>query len=173
MTRISSKMTFFHKRIFPLIWFGALAVFVVAVVVGMSKGGLHDKHGNPIPAFIAFLMPFVMFAVGLVVMNRLIFPLADEVYDSVDFLVIRKGDIEEKIAFANIRNVSYQNMINPPRVTLSLREDTRLGREISFIPTLRFGEPFRGKNPVVEALIDRKLQPRKIQLATSSLCVLR
>jgi hypothetical protein len=49
-------------------------------------------------------------------------------------------------------------MVNPPRVTLSLREDTRLGKEITFIPQLPrggFSFSFGRPNPVVESLVDR------------------
>jgi len=153
---LSSKMTFFYKRVFPVLWFGIILVALGVLVAG----GLHDKHGKPVPAA-AFLPPAVLLVIGGLVMKYLLFDLADEVFDGVEFLVVRKGGVEEKILFGNVRNVSFQSLINPPRVTLSLREDTRLGREIAFIPPWRFAEAFRGRNPVVESLIDRMDRARR------------
>jgi hypothetical protein len=149
MKPIHSKLTFFHKRIFPLIWFGMFGVFLVAI----AAGWINDR-GRPMPAPF-YLMPFIMLFIGFVLMRYLISPLADEVLDGGEFLLVKKGGVEERISFANVRNVSYQDLVNPPRVTLSLREDTRLGREIVFMPPQRFGGILRGKNPLVEDLIDR------------------
>ena len=37
MRKISSRYTAFHKKVFPAIWFGFLAVFAIASFVGMQK----------------------------------------------------------------------------------------------------------------------------------------
>lgn len=39
MEKISSRGTVFHKKVFPLIWFGALAGFLVVAVRGPVKEG--------------------------------------------------------------------------------------------------------------------------------------
>jgi hypothetical protein len=53
-------------------------------------------------------------------------------------------------------NVSYAGMINPPRVTITVRTATRFGREITFSPIQRlFGPLLRTTNPIVTDLIER------------------
>jgi hypothetical protein len=48
MQLMSSKMTFFYKRIFPVIWFGFLAVFfVIALIQGLAAQSI---------AFIPFIV---------------------------------------------------------------------------------------------------------------------
>ena len=62
-----------------------------------------------------------MIVVFYIVFRRLIFDLADEVTDEGDALRVRFGHEEERIPFAQIMNVSYTGMMNPPRITLMLR----------------------------------------------------
>jgi hypothetical protein len=73
--RISSRNTFFMKRIFPLLWFGLIALFVIIALTASE----HAKRGTPPAVF--FVIPVVMVIVGYLVMRRLVFDLADEVYD--------------------------------------------------------------------------------------------
>ncbi|MGZ3652501.1 MAG: hypothetical protein ACXWR1_16230 [Bdellovibrionota bacterium] len=149
MKRISSRMVFFHKKILPVIWFVILGAVTVAMVFGNRKSG-----APPAP------WPFLFFPVfGSVLffflMKKLIFTLMDEVYDEGEFLLLRNDGEEVRIPFSAMRNVSYQNLVNPPRITISLREPCRFGREISFVPPVRFGEFFYQSNPLVEDLIER------------------
>ena len=39
MQRISSRSTFFSKRVFPLIWFGFLTIFIIAPLLGKKPEG--------------------------------------------------------------------------------------------------------------------------------------
>jgi hypothetical protein len=147
MERISSRMTFFSKRFFPTIWFGFLGVFILVAFVGKnSKGNL--------PPF-ALIMPLIMGAFGYFICKKLLWDLADEVTDSGDSLIVRFGHEQEQIPLTNIINVSYSYMINPPRVTLTLRTPSRFGEEISFTPLQRFTlNPF-ARSPIVAELIRR------------------
>lgn len=142
MKKISAPMTFFYKRIFPVLWFGSIAVFValtarIAAIAPM------------------LLIPAGLSAMGVFIFRRLLFDLMDEVYDAGDALVVRNAGEEERISLTNIMNVSYQSFVNPPRITLSLRNPSRFGPEISFIPKLGFGQVLYRKNPMVEDLISR------------------
>jgi hypothetical protein len=92
-------------------------------------------------------------------MKKIIFDLADEVTDGGDFLVVRFGDTQERIALSNIMNVSYSVLINPPRVTLTLREACRFGKDVSFSPPINW-VPF-SKSPVITELIERVYVTRK------------
>ena len=86
MQRISSRMTFFTKRVFPMAWFGFLVVWVVAVV--MSRGG-----SRPIPVEI-LLIPAVMVVFGYFIMKKLVFDLVDEVWDAGSELIVRNKTVE-------------------------------------------------------------------------------
>ncbi len=145
MQRISSRSTFFSKRVFPLIWFGFLAIFIIALLLGNKPEGAISTG--------FFVMLIFMAILGYFVMKKLVFDLADEVLDEGDSLVVRFGNDQERIPLSQIMNVSYSYMSNPARVTLTLRTPGRFGKEITFSPPQRF-LPF-AKSPIVADLIDR------------------
>ena len=152
MKRISSGGTVFHKRLFPLFWFGTLA-FVV--FLGLRKAPA-EGGGWLLVAGAVF-----MAVLGAVIMKKLVWDLADEVHDLGDYLLIRKGNEEERVPLSNIMNVSAITHINPPRVTLRLVKPGKFGPEITFTPRTywRF-LPF-AKNPIVEDLIVRVDRARR------------
>ncbi len=86
-------------------------------------------------------------------MKKLIFDLVDEVWDAGDALVIRNGHDEERVALSGIINVSYSPFVNPPRVTLSLRNSSLFGDQITFCAPATF-RPFSA-SPVIDELIRR------------------
>jgi hypothetical protein len=146
MTRISSGVTFLYKRIFPIFWFGFLAVFVATAF--LSGQGIEKD-----PLFL--VIPCGMGVVGFFIMKKLVWDLVDEVYDDQDFLLVKNRGEEERVALSNIMNVSATTFVNPPRVTLKLVEPGRFGSEITFTPVKGFNlNPF-AKNPIVEDLIVR------------------
>jgi len=67
---------------------------------------------------------------------------------------VRFAAEEERIALADIINVGYTQFVNPPRITLTLRQPGRFGREVSFSPQRRFLSPFR-RSPLIAELIER------------------
>jgi hypothetical protein len=146
MRRISSRATFWYKRIFPIIWFGGLAAFTVL--------GLFINVRGYRPERLPFvILPVVMAALGYVFMKKLVFDLVDEVWDDGSALIVRNKGQDDRIALSNIINVSYSPLINPPLVTLMLRQPSVFGTEISFSAPVRF-IPF-AKSPLVEDLIRR------------------
>jgi len=145
--RISSRNTFFMKRIFPVIWFGFIAVFFVTAALDWGRG-------RSVPAA-AYLAPLLLVGVGYFIMRRFVFDLADEVFDEGDALLVRFGSEEERIPLAQIINVSYAGMTNPPRITLTLRNPGCFGKEVSFSPQQSFLSPFFRTNPMVNDLIER------------------
>lgn len=94
-------------------------------------------------------------AFGYFLFRRLLFDLMDEVYDSGDALVVRNNDQEDRIALTNITNVSYSQFVNPPRVTLSLREKCRFGDQVTFSPPTYLKFDLFAPNPMIEDLIKR------------------
>ena len=152
LRRISSRNTFFLKRVFPMIWFGGIAFFVL-VALRTGLGG----HGIDV---MVFVLPLFMAAIGVTVMKKLVWDLVDEVWDGGDYLLVRNGKEEDRIRLAEIMNVSYVTMQNPNRVTLSLRQPCRFGTEISFAAPSRFGLTF-SKHPIIDELIQRIDQARR------------
>lgn len=124
MELISSGRTFFLKKVFPVVWLGLLGVFVVS--------GLNSGVGIKDPFFL--LMPLIMIGFGIALFKVMLWDLADEVSDGGTFLLVRRGDKEERIPFDNIMNVGSSYFTNPRRITLRLRTPGKFGDEIAFIP---------------------------------------
>lgn len=146
MTQISSRMTFFYKRVFPIIWFGFLAAIMIGpAVIGMNTGQTPDP--------MVFIAPVVMMVFGFFIMKKLVFGLVDQVLDAGDALLVKNGAQQEQIPLADITNISYVQMMNPPQVTLSLRRPTAFGEKVTFCAPTRL-MPF-ATSPVIDDLIKR------------------
>lgn len=128
MQRLSSAGTLWYKRVFPLFWFGLLAVFLA--IVWLQPGG-----PGKAPPRVMLVVPLLMMGIGYVVMRKLVFDLVDEVWLEGDqVLVVQRGE-RTRIPLLQVMNVNATTMVNPPRVTLMLRQpDARLGDSVSFIP---------------------------------------
>jgi hypothetical protein len=146
MRRISSKMTYWNKRIFPIIWFG---VVTIVFAVGIAANSRSSPNALPF-----LLMPVVMLVVGYVIFKKVLFDLVDEVWDAGNALVVRNGGQEAQIPLSDIKNVGYTQFVNPPRITLSLRQPCVFGTSIAFSPPARFRFSF-SPDPIVDELIDR------------------
>lgn len=141
----SAHSTFFSKRIFPIIWFGAQIAMGITIILS------HRANAN-IP-LLMLMFPLFMALIGYVLMKKLVFDLVDEVLDGGDALLVRAGAIRERIELSNIINVSYAGMTNPRRVTLTLRHAGALGSEVTFSPRQ---QAFQwNRNAMVEELIQR------------------
>jgi len=145
MQRISSGSVALGKVVFPVIWFGILAIIFLIALFGK------DAHGNHSPVAIVF--PLFMAAIGFFILKKTMWGLADEVLDAGDSLIVRIGREQDQIPLANIINVGYQPMTQGSRVTLTLRNPGRFGNEISFNAQQKF-LPY-GQNPVITELIQR------------------
>jgi hypothetical protein len=145
--RISSRNTFFMKRVFPFIVFGGLAVMVTVMLLAAQRA----------PAFprAALLGPLALAVIFCILLKRLVFDLADEVFDLGDALVVRFGADEERIPLTEIINVSYAGLTNPRRITLTLRHPGRFGREVTFSPPQGLVGSLSLKSPLADELIER------------------
>lgn len=146
--RISSRNTFFQKRVLPPLLFGVLALGVVVPFV-LTRA---SRNAPPWPVFV---VPAAVMVIIYAVLKKLVFDLADEVVDEGDALRVRFGDEEERIPLSEIINLSYSGITNPPRITLTLRSAGRFGREVSFSPQQGFLSPLFRPNPLVSDLIER------------------
>ena len=151
MKQISAKSTFLYKKVFPLFWFGFLTLMCIAILL---------SGGRQRPPVQIIFVPVGLAIFGFFLMKKLIWDLADAVYDDGDFLLVRKGPEKERIALSDIMNVSASMMTNPPRITLRLVTPGKFGEEISFSPISGFRlNPF-AKNPIAEDLIVRVYRAR-------------
>jgi hypothetical protein len=153
MKKISGRSTFFIKRLFPVLFLGFLVFFVCT--------GLFASRVRPPLAF--FLAPLLMIPFGYVLMRKLVWDLADEVWDGGDHLVVKIGGESETVPLSNIMNVSASTLVNPPRITLRLVNAGRFGREISFSPPRNsLFNPF-ARNTVADDLIERVHRARTLR----------
>jgi hypothetical protein len=143
MQRISSKTTFYYKRVFPVMMFGFLLLFLAVPIAA-------GKNGPPLPFVLA---PAVMAVFMYFVMKKLIFDLVDEVWDAGDALIIRNRNQEDRIPLSKIMNVSYTPLMSPPRVTLALRTPSLFGDRVTFCAPIKFN-PF-SSSPLLDELIVR------------------
>ena len=146
METLSSGLTVFIKRVFPIVWLGFIVVFLG---LGWSMGAWKR---DPISFFFG---PIVMILIGLFMFRKLARDIADEVRDGGGFLFVRNGSVEERIPYTNVMNVGFSRYGSPRKLTLRLRTPGKLGDEITFIPKTSFQiNPF-ARNAVAEALIKR------------------
>jgi len=118
---------------------------VVAFPEAMRSGRLESAP--------LLFIPVLMAGLGYIMFKNFIWPLADEVWDDGDTLIVRIGNQEQRIALSEISDVSYSNYKNVPRVTIVLRQPSIFGPEIIFSPPATL-LPFAG-NSVIEELIER------------------
>jgi hypothetical protein len=97
----------------------------------------------------------VLVPIFYLMLRKLVWDLADEVWDGGDHLVVKIGIDSETVPLSNIMNVSASTLVNPPRITLRLMNPGRFGQEISFSPPRNsIFNPF-ARNPVADDLIER------------------
>jgi hypothetical protein len=145
MKRISSGWTYIHKRLIPILWYGFITLVFVIPAFAMWRSGHFD---------ITLLIGLVIMMVfGYFFFKHLLLDLVDEAWDAGDHLVFKNKGIEESVRLENIVNVSYSVLTNSPRVTITLRTPSRLGKEITFSPPISI-IPFK-KSPIVDDLIQR------------------
>ena len=99
------------------------------------------------------VMPLFMAAFGFVLFKKMVWDLADAVYDYQDYLLFRKGNIEQKVFLKDIVNINFTHMSAPERVVVQVRNEGPIGKELAFSLPHRF--KFFSKSPLVQELILR------------------
>ena len=80
MRRISSRLTWWNKKVFPVFWFGFLGLFALAWIPAVIQQQV------PAPTL---LIPIGMAAFGYVLMRWLVFSLMDEMWIDENDVVVR------------------------------------------------------------------------------------
>ena len=83
-----------------------------------------------------------------------------KLWDDGDALVVRNNGQEQRIALADITNVSYASMTSPPRVVLSLRHPTVFGDEVAFCAPVQIMT--FAASPAITDLIKRVERAREV-----------
>jgi hypothetical protein len=123
---LSFKNTALFKR---GVWLSAAALLAFVVAPAALNGELRS---NPVPSSIAvslFLAALVYF-----LWRTQVHRLADEVLDGQESLKVRRGRIEETVLLSNVSAVDVTSRGGFHRITIRLRERTKLGRRIEFLP---------------------------------------
>ncbi|MEH6420237.1 hypothetical protein [Pseudomonas sp. CGJS7] len=143
MQRISAGMMVVHKWVMPALSLAIFALIFLSVYREFPEQ----------PIFWAL----VAVAAGYLFQVVASLHLADEVIDCGDRLKVRRGKVEETIALADIKSVSISYLVRTPYATLRLREPSRFGSRIVFLP--KPNSPFGtwGASVVVEDLKQRVL----------------
>jgi len=112
--------------------FGILGlIFCPIVLIAIAQ----QQAANLLPLLI---FPIFMSVGGYLVMKLILFDLVDEVWDCGDSILVKNKGREYQFALTDFMNLSYTGFMNPPRITLSLREPSdKLGTEIAFTPPYR------------------------------------
>jgi hypothetical protein len=97
------------------------------------------------------IVPTIGIVFGYGLMRVLVFDLVDEVYFDGSEFVVRNGRQEDRFALANVINVDYGELTNPERITLTLREPCKFGRQITFSPPFGFWR--FGWHPIAKELL--------------------
>jgi hypothetical protein len=142
MKKISGSNVYF-KKVFPTIWFGILAfIFITSLTTGTIEDSV-----------MFIVMPVIMAVFGYFLFKKMIWDLADEVYDLGDELIFRKGNVEQRVHLRDIVNIDCAQMSSPERIVVNVRNEGPLGKELVFNPPLRL-LPFT-RNPIIRELIER------------------
>jgi hypothetical protein len=150
--RISSGLTFLMKRVFPVFWFGVLAIVTISMLAAW-------RSGESTQLTMIIVVPLVMAVLGYLIMRQLVFGLVDEVWDGGDFLVVKTGGTETRVPFSDIIDVDFLKLSNPERATLTLRNQTQLGTKISFLAPTRLINV--GTHPLKGEIEQRAAQARQ------------
>jgi hypothetical protein len=147
LNRISSRATFFIKKVVPAVWLAGLLWFAAQDVMdGVDPEGI----------FPGVVVPALMAGVGFVIMKKLFWQAVDAVYDGGSFLLVRNGGEEETVPLPNVINVSVGSASSPPTIALRLRNPGKFGDEITFFAAgNNFGFTMFSRNRVAEDLIAR------------------
>jgi hypothetical protein len=152
--RISSRMTGFYKRVFPLLWF-----VILAVILAVMASALRRAPGAPMAVL---LVPVAMMVLGYALFRTLLSGLMDEVWDNGHELIVVNQDHVEHEPLAGIVNISYSGFTNPKRAVIMLRRPGRWGAKLAFIPlrsSIRMLSS--GDNVMIDELVRRVDEARR------------
>ena len=116
------------KKLFVLFWI----VFGGGITLLVALGALANNDYSHLIQ-VSFFMAFAYFAFIRYFSNYV-----NHVFDYEDHLLVKKGKHEVKLKLTNIINVDTGGLYAVSGVTLNLKEETLLGKNVSFFPNAKF-----------------------------------
>jgi len=147
MQVISFKNTALFKR---GIWLTAAALIAFAVTPSALDGSLRQ---NPLSSL--FEVGILCAFFGYFLRKTHIHRLADEVTDCDDHLKVRRGRTELTIRLSNIETADVSTSSGIHRITVRLRQPTKLGGQIEFLPQASLWSNLSGVKRVAAGLTER------------------
>jgi hypothetical protein len=148
-------MTRYHKGAVPLL---VVASALIACVGLLLSGPIERTWWG---AFVGLLF-ITIFSVAF---RFRIWPLADEVFDCGDHLLVRRRGEEQRIRFEDIAEVDLNRSGKSHRMNLHLRSPGKFGEKIVFLAPKSFSwNPFAA-DPLEQELVKRAAVARKQVLA--------
>lgn len=144
MRQMSSKLTWWHKKASPALFFGIIGLVTAEFIPAVINGS--------VPGEVLFI-PLILAVFGYVMMRWLVFPLLDEVWIDGDDLIVRNRGEEERFPITNIIDVEGSYFMSPEHIGIILEPPSRFGKWIRFAAPLRL-LPF-GTHPIAQELADR------------------
>jgi hypothetical protein len=138
-------LSFKNTRLFKRgIWLSAAALIACVAVP------------NPFPNLVGLCALSVFLA--YFIWSARIHRLADVVIDHEDYLKVTRGRTEDVIRFSNIAAADVSVSVGIRRITLRLREPSKLGRQIEFLPQASLWSSPSGVERVAMSLSERANQ---------------
>jgi hypothetical protein len=140
--RISSRWTLFHKVIFPVAWIGMFTVGTTILFLAPAETSNEFRTVRWLLVAITIIGAWLILTLALPLKHV-------DVGDTSFFVSDRSREIE--IPFRDVVRVTGSRFVNPPRVTLHLREPCELGDRVVFLPPLRLVTGWK-THPVIKEL---------------------
>jgi hypothetical protein len=150
MQVISFKNTVLFKR---GIWLSAAALIAFVFAPSALDGSLRQNPASGLFAA-AVLGAFFAYLLWKTQFHRL----ADEVLDCEDHLKVRRGRVEATIHFSQVAAADVSTGGGIRRITVRLRESTRLGMKIEFLPQASLWSNMSGLKRLASGLTNRANQ---------------
>lgn len=149
-------LSFKNTRLFKRgIYLSAVAL-IAFVAAPSALGG--DLWRNPAPSAIA--IGLLCAALTYFFWKTQVHRLADEVLDCQASLKVRRGRVEVTIPLSNVLSAEVSSSGGFHRITVSLRERAKLGRQIEFLPQASLWSNLPAIKGVALGLTERAQQAR-------------
>jgi hypothetical protein len=137
------------------IWFGAAGILISVATPSFVAGSWGEEAGIALAVLggLAGLCALALY-------RARIHSLADQVLDCGEYLEVRRGQVQENIPFANIRQVHLTSLGALCRLSLRLTAPTRFGEQVEFMPEAHLWSNPNEMQRLAEALTARANRAR-------------
>jgi hypothetical protein len=153
MQVISFKNTVLFKR---GIWLSAGALMAFVVTPSVIDGSLVQDPTSTLFG-VGLLGAFFVYFLRRTQIHRVV----DEVLDYEDHLKVRRGRTGEVILFSNIDTADVSTGSGIHRITVRLRQPTKLGGKIEFLPQASLWSNVSAVKRLASSLADRANQAKR------------